>query len=428
MPPKRTSASKASAMTQAAIKKLVADSVAVALEAKLATMAIRKMEDELYNQTVKENDLKPYVRRFQELAVLCPNMVPNIEKLPEAFIGGLPRRRQGNLGLMLPMGILEIVPCVKGAPASHRTVATVSVQTYKSIGVLKHVNALVEQGSDVNVMPYSIYVKLTDERTAEIDIRLSLASHSYIYPLGIVEDVLVKVVEHVYPVDFVILNIMEDEKRPFILGTPFLTTAKAVIKFNKGTIVLRSGKSKISFHRIPDSPCLIKRGVKNDIEPIAPTMTVNRLVLEWEERIKLHLEREMEFNRWKGKNFKGKHPTLVIVKGRLDDKGKVTFGTIGIHGSIYFAEEWGRKVKSIASFLALGWHLEGIHVTWGSFGEETDEITDLHQILEEILLTERGNGIASIKRRRHDPSSNGVRDLVTASGRGRLNEDLESST
>ncbi|GJX99848.1 hypothetical protein Tco_0356867 [Tanacetum coccineum] len=64
----------------------------------------------------------------------------------------------------------------------------------------------------------------------------------------------------------------------------------------------------------------------------------------------------------------------------------------------------------------------------GSFGEETDEITDLHKILEEILLTGRGDGFASIKRHRRDPSGNGVRDLVTASGLGRLNEDLESST
>ncbi|GJT95011.1 hypothetical protein Tco_1090529 [Tanacetum coccineum] len=41
-----------------------------------------------------------------------------------------------------------------------------------SIGGLKHVNALVDQGSDVNVMPYSTYMKLTDERPAETDIRL----------------------------------------------------------------------------------------------------------------------------------------------------------------------------------------------------------------------------------------------------------------
>ncbi|GKE75369.1 reverse transcriptase domain-containing protein [Tanacetum coccineum] len=51
---------------------------------------IKKMEEELYNLTVKGNDLKPYVRRFQELTVLCSNMVPNIEKLLEAFIEGLP--------------------------------------------------------------------------------------------------------------------------------------------------------------------------------------------------------------------------------------------------------------------------------------------------------------------------------------------------
>ncbi|GKA23473.1 reverse transcriptase domain-containing protein [Tanacetum coccineum] len=133
-----------------------------------------------------------------------------------------------------------------------------------------------------------------------------------------------RVSEHVYPVDFVILDLKEDENRPFILGTPFLTAAKAVIKFDEGTITLRSGKSKISFHRIHESLCKIKRGVKNDIEPIAPTMTVNRLVLEWEERIKLHLEREMEFDQWKSKNFKGKHPALVKIEGGMDDEGEVT--------------------------------------------------------------------------------------------------------
>ncbi|GKC63251.1 hypothetical protein Tco_1095849 [Tanacetum coccineum] len=39
MPPKRTSISEASAMTQAALKKLVADSVSAALEAQAANMA-----------------------------------------------------------------------------------------------------------------------------------------------------------------------------------------------------------------------------------------------------------------------------------------------------------------------------------------------------------------------------------------------------
>nr|GEV08139.1 hypothetical protein [Tanacetum cinerariifolium] len=155
-------------------------------------------------------------------------------------------------------------------------------------GGLKYMNALVDQGSNLNVMPLSTYKKLTDKRHAETDIRLSLASHSYIYHLEIAEDVLVDVAGYVYPVEFIFLDIKEDEKRPFILGTPFLTTAKFVIKFNKGTITLRSGKSEMSFHRIPKSLCKIEKGIKNDIEHIAPTMTVNRQVLEWEERIKVH--------------------------------------------------------------------------------------------------------------------------------------------
>ncbi|GJW26594.1 hypothetical protein Tco_0040405 [Tanacetum coccineum] len=125
---------------------------------------------------------------------------------------------------------------------------------------------IVDQGSDITIMPLFIYKRLTNERPAETDIRLSLTSHSYIYPLGIAEDVLVDV------------------------------AAKAVIKFDKGTITLRSGKSKISFHRIPETLCGIKKGTKNDIKPIAPTMTVNRLVLEWEERIKLQQEKEMKFD------------------------------------------------------------------------------------------------------------------------------------
>ncbi|GJR50078.1 reverse transcriptase domain-containing protein [Tanacetum coccineum] len=52
---------------------------------------VKKMEDEFYNLTVKWNDIKTYIRRFQELAILCPTMVPNSKKLMEVFIGDYPR-------------------------------------------------------------------------------------------------------------------------------------------------------------------------------------------------------------------------------------------------------------------------------------------------------------------------------------------------
>ncbi|GKA21384.1 reverse transcriptase domain-containing protein [Tanacetum coccineum] len=63
---------------------------------------VKKMEDEFYNLTVKGNDLKTYVRRFQELAILCPNMVPNSKKLMEVFIGGLPKSIEGSVTASKP--------------------------------------------------------------------------------------------------------------------------------------------------------------------------------------------------------------------------------------------------------------------------------------------------------------------------------------
>ncbi|GKB69289.1 reverse transcriptase domain-containing protein [Tanacetum coccineum] len=68
---------------------------------------VKKMEDEFYNLVVKGNDLKTYIRRFQELAVLCPNMVPNTEKLMEVFISGLPRSIEGNVTALKPRTLEE---------------------------------------------------------------------------------------------------------------------------------------------------------------------------------------------------------------------------------------------------------------------------------------------------------------------------------
>ncbi|GJT89255.1 hypothetical protein Tco_1070972 [Tanacetum coccineum] len=67
------------------------------------------MEDEFYNLVVKGNDLKTYVRRFQELAVLCPNMVPNTKKLMEVFIGGFPQSIEGNVTASKPQTLEESI-------------------------------------------------------------------------------------------------------------------------------------------------------------------------------------------------------------------------------------------------------------------------------------------------------------------------------
>ncbi|GKC18129.1 putative reverse transcriptase domain-containing protein [Tanacetum coccineum] len=88
------------------------------------------MEDEFYNLTVKGNDLKTYIRRIQELAVLYPTMVPNSEKLMEVFIGGLPRSIEGNV-TSLKTQTLEEAITIKPSPTTttKTTVTTIATAT-----------------------------------------------------------------------------------------------------------------------------------------------------------------------------------------------------------------------------------------------------------------------------------------------------------
>ncbi|GKC62279.1 reverse transcriptase domain-containing protein, partial [Tanacetum coccineum] len=67
------------------------------------------MEDKFYHLTVKGNDLKAYVRRFQELATLCPTMVPDSEKMMEVFIRGLPQSIEGNVTASKPQTLEEAI-------------------------------------------------------------------------------------------------------------------------------------------------------------------------------------------------------------------------------------------------------------------------------------------------------------------------------
>nr|GEX35825.1 putative reverse transcriptase domain-containing protein [Tanacetum cinerariifolium] len=53
---------------------------------------IQKMETELWNLSVKNNDMDTYTQRFQELTIMCTKMVLEEEDRVETFIGGLNKR------------------------------------------------------------------------------------------------------------------------------------------------------------------------------------------------------------------------------------------------------------------------------------------------------------------------------------------------
>ncbi|XP_010527707.1 PREDICTED: uncharacterized protein LOC104805010 [Tarenaya hassleriana] len=76
---------------------------------------------------------------------------------------------------------------------------------------------------------------------------LQLDDRSVKYPIGILEDVPLKVRNFYIPVDFVVLDMDEDSKVPIILGRPFLNTADVVIHVRAGRLTMKSGDETVEF-------------------------------------------------------------------------------------------------------------------------------------------------------------------------------------
>ncbi|GJR88247.1 reverse transcriptase domain-containing protein [Tanacetum coccineum] len=102
-------------------------------------------------------------------------------------------------------------------------------------------NALADLGASINVMPYSLYAKLSLETLKPTKMSVRLADRSFQYPVGIAKNMLVEFGKFTFPADFVILKMEEDNKVPLILGRPFLHIADAVIQVKQKQLNLRVG-------------------------------------------------------------------------------------------------------------------------------------------------------------------------------------------
>ncbi|XP_061347007.1 uncharacterized protein LOC133292595 [Gastrolobium bilobum] len=104
-----------------------------------------------------------------------------------------------------------------------------------NIGNMEVKNVLCDLSASINVMPLFMLKKLgiTEVKPTKTIVQLADLSTKQAY--GIIEDILVKVDKFIIPVDFVILDIVENSTIPMIFGRPFLATLGALIDVPKDT-------------------------------------------------------------------------------------------------------------------------------------------------------------------------------------------------
>ncbi|XP_059645976.1 uncharacterized protein LOC132289629 [Cornus florida] len=118
--------------------------------------------------------------------------------------------------------------------------------------------ALLDLVASVNLLPYSVYQELGLNNLRKTDVRIQLADRSVKTPRGIIEDVIVKVADFYYPIDFIVLDTQPTQGKqiPIILGCPFLATANALIdcRNENMTLTFRNMKVEVNVFSLMKQP------------------------------------------------------------------------------------------------------------------------------------------------------------------------------
>nr|GFB05084.1 reverse transcriptase domain-containing protein [Tanacetum cinerariifolium] len=125
--------------------------------------------------------------------------------------------------------------------------------------------ALADLGASINLMPLSIWKKLKLPILNDIKMVLELADRTISKPTVVAENVFVKVGKFYFPVDFVVLDFIDDPRVSLILGRPFLSTAYVIINVHEREIILRLEKQSLTI-QCGDTPSIQKFKQINKID------------------------------------------------------------------------------------------------------------------------------------------------------------------
>nr|GEV10961.1 reverse transcriptase domain-containing protein [Tanacetum cinerariifolium] len=108
--------------------------------------------------------------------------------------------------------------------------------------------ALADLDASINPMPFSVWKRLSLPDLTPTYMTLELTDHSISRPVGVAEDVYVKVGSFHFLADFVVVDFDADPRVPLILGRSFLKTGRALIDVFEGLFETISSSNPTPYH------------------------------------------------------------------------------------------------------------------------------------------------------------------------------------
>ncbi|GJR28072.1 reverse transcriptase domain-containing protein [Tanacetum coccineum] len=124
-------------------------------------------------------------------------------------------------------------------------------------------------GEDINVIPKSMFEYLKLARLKKTNMLVEMVDMTKRAPIGIVENVLVKIDKFLFPLDFVFIDMLNTRNETMILGRPFLATIHAEIDVFNKEISLGIRNDRVTFD--------MDKKIHNFTTPVGKTYMINSI-------------------------------------------------------------------------------------------------------------------------------------------------------
>ncbi|KAK4399223.1 hypothetical protein Sango_1397800 [Sesamum angolense] len=206
---------------------------------------------ERFAKSKKDEEAKEILETFRKVEVNIP-LLDAIKQIPRyaRFLKELCTSKgklKGNERVSMGENVSAILQ--RKLPPKCKDPGTFTIPC--KIGLIGIKRAMCDLGASINVMPLSIFESLHVGPLKETGVVIQLADRSVVYPEGVLEDVLVQVNELVFPADFYVLDMREDNSpnsTSILLGRPFLKTARTKIDVHAGTLTMEFDGEIIRFN------------------------------------------------------------------------------------------------------------------------------------------------------------------------------------
>ena len=187
----------------------------------------------------------PLLEAFKNVAITIP-LIDAIKHIPSYanFLKGIctPHRNPKKIQLSETVSsiMMNFLPSNKRDPRAPMITS--------EIGGMTFTRSMLDTGARINILPKAV---LDHHHVGELKsffVELCLADGSVRKPHGILEDVIVRIEDCYFPVDFLVIDMKmtkEFSQASIILGRPFLATAKALIDWGKGEVILKVGEHTV---------------------------------------------------------------------------------------------------------------------------------------------------------------------------------------